>query len=73
MPVLVPPAHGMLKGIRYRSCRCYVPEATLAWIKFLNPKELKKNLIKASVYIVFFEQLKSTIVDKVKSFYWIGL
>jgi len=43
-----------------------------SWEKFLNPQSLKNNLIKCSVYIVFFEKLKESIVEKIKDFYWTG-
>jgi hypothetical protein len=39
------------------------------WLKFLNPDELKVNLIRSSMFILFFEILKQTIVDKVQGFY----
>jgi len=37
-----------------------------------NPYVLRPNLIKASVYIAAFEVLKSTIVQRIKSFYTLG-
>ena len=37
-----------------------------------NPDVLRPNLIKASVYIAAFEVLKSTIVQRIKSFYTFG-
>lgn len=43
-----------------------------SWEKFLNPQTLKNNLIKCSVYIVFFEKLQESIVEKIKDFYWTG-
>lgn len=43
-----------------------------SWEKFLNPQSLKNNLIKCSVYIVFFEKLKESIVEKIRDFYWTG-
>lgn len=43
-----------------------------SWEKFLNPQTLKGNLVKCSVYIVFFEKLKESIVEKIKDFYWTG-
>lgn len=43
-----------------------------SWEKFLNPKILKTNLIKCSVYIVFFEKLKESIIEKIRDFYWVG-
>jgi hypothetical protein len=39
------------------------------WLKFLNPEELKANLLRSAMYILFYEILKNTIVDKVKGFY----
>ncbi|HRN71079.1 MAG TPA: hypothetical protein PLS49_07925 [Candidatus Woesebacteria bacterium] len=43
-----------------------------SWKKFLNPKLLKTNLIKCSIYIVFFEKLKESIIEKIRDFYWAG-
>ena len=43
------------------------------WEDFLNPEVLRSNLIVASIYIVAFEVLKNTIVDRLKSFYTMGL
>lgn len=43
-----------------------------SWEKFLNPKTLKTNLIKCSIYIVFFEKLKEIIIEKIKDFYFAG-
>lgn len=42
------------------------------WEDFLNPEVLRSNLIIASLYIAAFEFLKSTIVDRIRSFYVIG-
>lgn len=39
------------------------------WLKFLDPENLKANLIAASLYISSFESLKSYLVEKVKSIY----
>jgi len=43
-----------------------------SWEHFLNPEVLRPNLIIASLYIAAFELLKSTIVDRIRSFYFIG-
>lgn len=43
-----------------------------SWEKFLNPQTLKNNLVKCSVYIVFFEKLKESIIEKIRDFYWTG-
>jgi hypothetical protein len=39
------------------------------WEAFLNPQNLKQNLIKASLFISTYEILKSRIVDTIKDFY----
>ena len=36
---------------------------------FLNPEILRPKLIVASIYITAFELLKSTIVERIRSFY----
>lgn len=40
-----------------------------AWDRFLNPESLKNNILGASVYIVAFEILKDSIIEKIKGFY----
>ncbi len=39
------------------------------WEKFLNPKEIKKNLIDASLFLSFFEILNSEIIERIFDFY----
>jgi hypothetical protein len=39
---------------------------------FLNPEILRPKLIVASIYITAFELLKSTIVERIRSFYTLG-
>jgi hypothetical protein len=39
------------------------------WIKFLNPDEVKFNLISASIYITAYDNLITTVIDKIKDFY----
>lgn len=39
------------------------------WAKFFNPKEIKKNLIDASLFLSFFEILKNEIIERIFHFY----
>jgi len=39
------------------------------WIKFLNPAEVKFNLISASIFITAYDNLISTVIDKIKESY----
>jgi hypothetical protein len=39
---------------------------------FFNPEILRPKLIVASIYITAFELLKSTIVERIRSFYTLG-
>jgi len=39
------------------------------WKRFLTPDILRENLLSASIYIVAFEILKNTIIDRVKEAY----
>lgn len=48
------------------------PEVDASWRRFLDPKELRENLIMASIYIAGFESLKSTIIGRIKDFHWRG-
>jgi hypothetical protein len=52
--------------------KCPSPEVDASWRKFLDPAELRTNLIVASVYISGFETLKSSIIDRIKDFFWHG-
>jgi hypothetical protein len=45
---------------------------TEKWIKFLDPENLKNNLLFSSLYVASFESLKDYIVSEVKGFYLIG-
>jgi len=40
-----------------------------SWERFLNPVELKNNIITASVHSMAFEMLKSAIEDKIREYY----
>jgi len=40
-----------------------------AWERFLNPDTLKSNIICASTYIVAFDILKNSIIERIKGFY----
>ncbi|WP_326982341.1 hypothetical protein VUJ46_19485 [Chryseobacterium sp. MYb264] len=42
------------------------------WLKFLNPDEVKNELISASLYIMSYDVLINTIVEKIKDFYTDG-
>ena len=39
------------------------------WEKLINPKEIKNNLIDASLYLSFYEMLNTAIVAKIADFY----
>lgn len=39
------------------------------WIKFLNPDEVKFSLISASIFITAYDNLITTVIDKIKDFY----
>jgi hypothetical protein len=39
------------------------------WERFLDPKELRPNLILASLYIAAFEILKNSIIERIRDFY----
>jgi len=43
--------------------------ASEAWKRFLNPETLRGNIICAAVYIVAYEILKESIIDKIKTFF----
>jgi hypothetical protein len=45
------------------------PRFNESWEKFLNPLILKRNLTRASVFIAAYELLKSTVIERVKSFF----
>jgi hypothetical protein len=42
------------------------------WERFLDPKELRPNLILASLYIAAFEVLKNSINERIRDFYITG-
>ncbi|MCM2303074.1 MAG: hypothetical protein NDJ72_00105 [Elusimicrobia bacterium] len=48
------------------------PEVDDSWRLFLDPAELRTNLITASIYIAGFETLKSTITGRIRDFFWTG-
>lgn len=43
-----------------------------SWEKILHPATLRKNIIVASIFIMVFEMLKESIVEKIKDFYMVG-
>ncbi len=47
-------------------------EVEISWERFLNPAELRSNLLIASIYISGFEIPKDSIADRIKSFFTIG-
>lgn len=42
------------------------------WIRFLDPENLKGNLLATSLYIAFYESFKDSVVEQVKFFYNTG-
>ncbi|MBI2281861.1 MAG: hypothetical protein HYU68_14395 [Bacteroidetes bacterium] len=42
------------------------------WIKFLDPENLKGNLMSSSLYIASFELFKDYVVETVRSFFCFG-
>ncbi len=42
------------------------------WIEFLEPNNLKENLLSASLFIAVFESFKDYVIDEVKFFYNTG-
>ena len=42
------------------------------WEAFLNPDVLRPRLAQAAIFIVAFEMLKATIVDRIRSFFSVG-
>jgi hypothetical protein len=42
------------------------------WLKFLNPENLKDNLMFSSLYVAFFEAFKDYVIEEVKFFYISG-
>ena len=44
-------------------------KASKSWHRLLNPEELKKNLIQASIFITAYEVMRDSIVDRVRNFY----
>jgi hypothetical protein len=47
-------------------------ETADSWERFLNPQLLRDGILVASVYIVAFEILKESVIEKLKSFYTHG-
>jgi hypothetical protein len=43
-----------------------------AWERFLNPANLRSNLIVASIFLAAFELLKQSIVERIRDFYCLG-
>jgi hypothetical protein len=48
------------------------PKVKHSWEQILNPKITRPRLIAASIYIAGFETLKDSIVDRIRSFFWVG-
>lgn len=48
------------------------PEVTKSWEDFLNPEATRSRLITASIYIAGFEVLKTSIIDRIRSFFSSG-
>ncbi len=44
-----------------------------AWENFLNPDIIRPSLIIASLYIAAYELLKNTVVDRIKTFFMVGI
>ena len=42
------------------------------WERFLNPNELRSNMILAAIYIAAFEILKNSIIERIRDFYITG-
>ncbi len=42
------------------------------WLKFLNPNNLKENLMFSSLYIASFEAFKDYVIEEVKFFFNVG-
>jgi hypothetical protein len=40
-----------------------------SWEKFLNPKNLKQNLIASSVFLAAYEMLKDALIVRLQSFF----
>lgn len=43
-----------------------------SWERALHPETLKTNIITASIFSMAFEMLKSSIIEKIKSFFTNG-
>jgi len=43
-----------------------------AWEEFLDPTILRPKLISASLFLAAYEILKDSVIDRIKSFYFIG-
>ena len=43
-----------------------------SWERALHPKTLKTNIITASIFSMAFEMLKSSIIEKIESFFTNG-
>jgi hypothetical protein len=49
-----------------------MPDNLDKWIKFLEPENLKGNLMFSSLYIASFEAFKDYVLDEVKFFFHVG-
>lgn len=43
--------------------------ATRGWAKFLNQEVLRSNLIAASIFLAAYEMLRTSIIDRIRSFF----
>lgn len=48
------------------------PRVKQSWEEFLNPEVTRHRLIAASTYVAGFESLKDSIVDRIRTFFWMG-
>ncbi len=44
-------------------------QARRAWAKFLDPEVLRSNLIVASIFLAAYETLRTSIIDRIRSFF----
>lgn len=50
-----------------------MPSKVEQWEQLLTPAAMQEKLISASLYITAFELLKDSIIDRIRSFYMIGI
>jgi hypothetical protein len=46
--------------------------ALVGWVKLLNPRLLRSNLIGASLFLVAYELLRDSVIDQIRSFVSLG-